>query len=48
MMGIPITLTFVNLIATGGQHTAEKIEGRQDVGCRVISNFGSICQRINE
>lgn len=26
MMGIPITLTFINLIASGGQHTAEKVE----------------------
>lgn len=47
-MGIPITLTFVNLITSGGQHTAEKIEGGEEVGCRVISNFGKICQKINE
>lgn len=25
MMGIPITLTFINLMTSGGQHTTEKV-----------------------
>lgn len=48
MMGIPMTLTFINLMASAGMHIAEKVEEGEHASCKVISNFGRICQRINE
>lgn len=49
MMGIPIALTFVNLISPGQPHSAEKlINDDEHVNYKVINSFTRICNLINQ